>query len=507
MKSNTLYTMGLCAVLSLGLPISAQTTIQTISIEIKEVGRPELKGTILSYEHRLLDVDSLAKGIYIGYRYETAAGCIISHPHKEANPPTYYQLEDGSNKKLPVNQGWHTFLYPNANNKHVCDSVLNITRNKFGAPIYIDGEMRAKVSRGIAKSKLIALEDEMGTFQLGEQEVSYKKLIYRGDPTVEIIMDKSDVLEQFYFHDSAGKEIKPSMSSMLGMRQYVYKYGFKNEYPAALSFSYKEVPIDATYPIKATLYGHCEVLDGSASGDIRAEVAEFQLKLKPETLDIASGKLRLLVRAPEGVRIELPAAQELSLSTEAGEALPSLKLMPKNVCYDRNNKQMYIMCDLPNIKGNKNIVIKGELKLKSDGNVAVSSSQPLNTKEGGEVIINGTNIHYKSLPAEGNSPWTYLVLTSPDKPISVTESGFAPVFLDAEGKTLASSPQLLNAKQSEQLGISADEPVKAYRFRKTMPAAIQAIGKQSGELSIPVALKLSLGASPDVSVPLQELIR
>lgn len=491
---NSIYILGLCAALT--LPALGAT--QQIAIEISQVKRPELKGSVLSYAHRLVDVDSLAKGINIGYRYEAPSGAIITHPIKEARPQSCYILEDGSPKYVLATQGWHTFRYPNAKNKHVSEAVLNIQRSPQGDPIYVDGAMRAQVSQGMATSPLLSLEEEEGALLIGGTEASYKKFIYRGSLSIEIVMDKTDVLDEFYFHDAEGNHVKPTMNMMTGMRQYKYTYSFDKAYPAALSYRYKQAPYDVEYPIQLSLLGKSEVMEGNATGDIRAQVAEFQLQLKPETLAIASGKLRLLVSAPKGSQLSLVGEQELALSTVAGEALPPLKLMPKDVCYDKNSKQMYILADLPDIKGNTDIQIKGELKLKADGQINTTSSESLNTEQGGCFPLNGGTINYAELPVDDKSPWCYLAFYSLGQASALMDSSFAPIFLDAQGQQLSSSPQLINPQQREQLGLDADTPVKLYRFRKSLPSAIQTNSKQEGELSIPVALELQLGASPKV---------
>ncbi|MFI3242738.1 MAG: hypothetical protein R3Y56_00630 [Akkermansia sp.] len=491
---NTICLVGLCAALS--LPCLATT--QQIAIEIKQIERPELKGRVLSYNHRLVDVDSLAKGIDLGYQYETLSGGIITYPHREARPLSYYILDDGRPKTLQASQGWHTFRYPNANNKHVSEANLNIQRSPQGDPIYVDGAMRAQVSVGIASSELFSLAEEEGTFPIGDQVARYKRFIYRGDLAVEIIMNQSDILDEFYFHDAEGKKVEPRMRSMTGMSKYTYTYTFSKAYPAALSYSYKQAPYDVDCPLRLCLLGKCVLLSGNATGDIHAQVAEFQLKIDSDTLDIAEGKLRLLVSAPVGVKLCLDGPQELSLSTKDGEALPPLKLMPKNVCYDRNSKQMYILTDLPNIKGSREIIIKGELKLKVDGLIRANANLPLDTNIGGSVIINNTSFNYKAIPVMAKSPWCYLAFTCPEDPSAILDSGFAPVFLDAHAQQLASSPQLIKAIQREQLGLPADMPAKLYRFRKCLPSAIQSNSTQAGATSIPICLELQLGVSREL---------
>ena len=162
---------------------------------------------------------------------------------------------------------------------------------------------------------------------------------------------------------------------------------------------------------------------------------------------------------------------------------------------------MYVLCDLPDLKGNSSIVIKGEITVKSEGEVKKAGPQELNTEEGGSFESDDTLFQYKILPRQAKSPWCYLTVSSESNPEALKNKGFAPVFLDADGKKLAASPQRIKPQQRKELGIDADTPVKLYRFRNNLPSAVQTTSKGTskgaGEGALPVALKLQLGASPN----------
>lgn len=491
MKTPQLCIASLSAALALSPTLLAQTSPRAVIIEVKPLEAPELKLQLLRYNQRFVAVDSLAAGITLSYRYEAAEGCIITNPHREARPACYWIQEDGSSKYVHTMQGWHTFRYPDAARTNLCEAELSI-RNSDAAPIlYLDGQVRAQVSRGMKDSDIISME-ETGTATIANKEARYKKFIFRGSPSVKIVMPKSDELDRFFFHDAEGKLMVPNMRMMTGSRDYEYTFSFAEGYPSGMSYRYKDMPMDVPCPLTMSLIGSCEMLEGSASGDFCVQMAECQLNLKPQSLETASGKIRLLVKAPEGVRLSLSEEQELALSTEAGEPLPPLKLLPKHVCYDKNNRQMYILSDLPDLAGHRKLKLSGELKLKAQGYVQHAVKLELKP-EGGEQDHAPATVHYKLLPSEGQSPWTSIVLSCK----------YPPIFFDAEGKRMVSAPHVLSLAQREALGLSADTPAKAYRFRQGLPTHIQ-LGNESlelTELTLPVNLLLGMGATPEVVKP------